>query len=213
VVEFERAQSEDFVMKPGRRAGDEASYEAVGRSRFRLSFTVAVLQLAVAVVGVGVVLLIGRQGYVASKGEQRTTGSQISNEANPGVPARSAGRVSITHGSSDSRTVARPSGRTAAGSPKSLGGHTAGWPVGFVGYTVALASDIIRADAVGAVAKARTAGLRDVGIVRSDHYASLTPGYWFVFSGIYATVEEARHDVAAAVAAGFSDAYVRRVAE
>lgn len=202
-------------MEPGKGAGDEAKREAVGRSRFRLSFTVAVLQLAVAVVGVGVVLLIARQGDETSKGGQRTThtASQISNEANPGVPTRSAGRVSITHGASDSRTVARPSGRPALGLPKSLSGHTAGWPVGFDGYTVALASDIIRSDAVGAVAKARTAGLRDVGILRSDRYASLTPGYWFVFSGVYATVEEARPNVAAAVDAGFSDAYVRNVAE
>jgi F0F1-type ATP synthase membrane subunit c/vacuolar-type H+-ATPase subunit K len=202
-------------MEPGKGAGDEANYEAVGRSRFRLSFTVAVLQLAVAVIGVGVVLLVARQGDETSKGGQRTRypASQISNEANPGVPTRSAGRVSITHGSSNSRTVARPSGRPAPGSPKSLSAHTAGWPVGFAGYTVALASDIIRSDAVGAVAKARTAGLHDVGILRSDRYASLKPGYWFVFSGVYATVEEARHDVAAAVDAGFSDAYVRGVAE
>jgi hypothetical protein len=91
--------------------------------------------------------------------------------------------------------------------------YSAGWPAGFSGYTVALASDIIRSDAMGAVAKARTAGLSHVGVLRSDRYASLRPGYWFVFSGVYVTAEEARREVSAAVDAGFSDAYVRRVAE
>ncbi len=50
-------------------------------------------------------------------------------------------------------------------------------------------------------------------MLRSDRYASLRPGYWVVFSGAYATTCEASREVPAAVEAGFSDAYVRRVAE
>ncbi|HEY7961718.1 MAG TPA: hypothetical protein VID29_07345 [Solirubrobacteraceae bacterium] len=125
--------------------------------------------------------------------------------------------MSTTRASSDSRTVTEPSGRSASVESGAAivrsSVYGAGWPAGFAGYTVALASDIIRSDAVGAVVKARTAGLRHVGVLRSDRYGSLRPGYWFVFSGVYATADEARREVSAAVVAGFSDAYVRRVAE
>ncbi len=123
---------------------------------------------------------------------------------------------------------ARPGG---AGSPATIGStrnaqlpsstHPAtsssttrgGWPQGFDGYTVALASDVIKSDAVGAVSTARSAGMRRVGFVWSSDYRSLRPGYWFVFSGIYTSVADARGHVAAAVKAGFSGAYVRHVAE
>jgi len=97
--------------------------------------------------------------------------------------------------------------------PGFAGGGTSAWPSGYAGYTVALASDVIRGDAAAAVARARADGLPHVGYLRSDRYSSLTPGYWFVFSGTFASPEEARRYVHAAVEAGFSDAYVREVRE
>jgi hypothetical protein len=204
-------------MEPGKGSGGEAYQDTVGRSRFRLSFTVAVLQLAVAVAGVGVAVLIAGQGGGPTSRQQTThESSQTANAAVRDSSTRSAGRPSTARASSDPRTVTRPSGQpgpTGSGESVSSGVYGAAWPAGFSGYTVALASDIIRSDAVGAVAKARTGGLGVVGVLRSDRYASLRPGYWFVFSGIYATAEEARRQVSTAVDAGFSDAYVRRVAE
>jgi F0F1-type ATP synthase membrane subunit c/vacuolar-type H+-ATPase subunit K len=202
----------------GSDAGSKAHRDPVGRSRFRLSFTVAVLQLAVAVVGVGVALLVSQQGHGNHEGAQRTAhaGSLRARATDPVTDIRSAGHTSTLPASSNSPTFASSSDQAApTGSDESTAnsrGYGASWPAGFAGYTVALASDIIRSDAVGAVAKARAAGLPDAGMLRSDRYASLTPGYWFVFSGVYATVERAIHEVPAA-AAGFSDAYVRRVAE
>jgi hypothetical protein len=79
------------------------------------------------------------------------------------------------------------------------------------GFTVALASDTAHADAVAASARARAAGIPSVGIVQSSRYRSLTPGYWFVFSGVYTSAAVARTHVGQAVRAGFSDAYVRRM--
>lgn len=87
------------------------------------------------------------------------------------------------------------------------------WPRNFDGYTVALASDVIEADAVGAVHTARSAGMQQVGFVWSSDYRSLTPGYWFVFSGAYTSATLAQIHVAEAVRAGFHDAYVRHVIE
>ncbi|HST54697.1 MAG TPA: zinc ribbon domain-containing protein [Solirubrobacteraceae bacterium] len=111
------------------------------------------------------------------------------------------------------RAVAQ-SVRAPCGAP-GVGANTAssgGWPSGFDGYTVALASDTVSANAVNAARRARSAGLSDVGVLQSSAYSSLTPGYWFVFSGVYSSTSAAQDDVHAAVAAGFSDAYVRRVA-
>lgn len=79
------------------------------------------------------------------------------------------------------------------------------------GFTVALASDTAHADAVAASARARAAGIPSVGIVQSSRYRSLTPGYWFVFSGVYTSAAVARTHVGQAIRAGFSDAYVRRM--
>jgi hypothetical protein len=93
------------------------------------------------------------------------------------------------------------------------GAATDGWPRGFAGFTVALASDLERSSAEGAVGKARSAGLPRVGMLVSANYRSLAPGYLFIFSGVYASAAEAQRYVAMARRAGFADAYVRRVAE
>jgi len=214
------------VVETGEDASDDAHQQAVGRSRFRLSFTVAVLQLAVALAGVGVALLVGQWKSGAPKSAPQTIykSSQIANAAGSGAGSLSAGHTATGGGAGGSQGIARPSGAPAPndsrgpgrelnGSSASSSAYGADWPVGFVGYTVALASDVIWSDAVGAVAKARSGGLRHVGVLRSDRYGSLRPGYWFVFSGVYATAEAAQRDVPAAVAAGFSDAYARRIAE
>jgi hypothetical protein len=39
--------------------------------------------------------------------------------------------------------------------------------------------------------QARQRGLKQVGVLDSSRYASLHPGYWLVFTGIYATEAEA----------------------
>lgn len=194
-------------MKSGGRVGDETYHERVRRSRFRLSFTVAVLQLLVATVGVGVALLVTGNNNKTATGKGQATGRPGTLSANAGGAASRHQRTSTI-----TRTVTQP----AIGPTPSVGSPTvygASWPAGFSGYTVALASDIIKSDAVGAVTKATMAGLRHVGVLRSDHYTSLSPGYLFVFSGVYRTPQEAEREVPNAVAAGFSDAYVRRVAE
>lgn len=85
-----------------------------------------------------------------------------------------------------------------------------GWPGG-TGYTVFLASMRRLAGARLKQQQALDAGLQ-AGILRTSDFTSLTPGYWGVFSGTYSTRNAAAARVAAARAAGFSDAYVRFVA-
>jgi hypothetical protein len=77
--------------------------------------------------------------------------------------------------------------------PESPSG-VAEWPVGEAGWTIALASLPQTGGRAPALARARAARakkLTAVGVIDSSRFASLHPGYWMVFSGIYASEAEA----------------------
>ncbi len=68
------------------------------------------------------------------------------------------------------------------------------WPTDEDGWTIALAALPQTAGRAVALARARTArkrGLPQVGVLDSSRYASLHPGYWIVFSGVYSSEAEA----------------------
>jgi hypothetical protein len=68
------------------------------------------------------------------------------------------------------------------------------WPAGEDGWTIVLASlpQIEgRRVAVARTRQARRKGMSPVGILDSSRYASLHPGYWIVFTGIYGSEAEA----------------------
>jgi hypothetical protein len=88
------------------------------------------------------------------------------------------------------------------------------WPAGKSGYTNVLVSLPLASGRANALARARAAkhaGLPDVGVLASSEYASLHPGYYVVFSGIYASQAQASAAVSSAHAHGFPDAYQTRV--
>ena len=75
------------------------------------------------------------------------------------------------------------------------------WPPGEDGWTVALASlpqTGGRQVALTRARKARTQGLSQVGVLDSSRYASLHPGYWIVFTGVYSSEAEATSALEAA---------------
>jgi hypothetical protein len=62
------------------------------------------------------------------------------------------------------------------------------------GYTIVLAALPSTAGATAARRYALTAvaaGVPEVGVLDSSRYSSLHPGYWIVFSGVYASLEDA----------------------
>jgi hypothetical protein len=68
------------------------------------------------------------------------------------------------------------------------------WPAGGDGWTIVLASlpqTEGRQVAVARTRQARRKRLSPVGILDSSRYASLHPGYWIVFTGIYGSEAEA----------------------
>lgn len=88
------------------------------------------------------------------------------------------------------------------------------WPAGQDGWTVVIASLPRSTGARHARARAAAvahAGLLQTGVLRSDDFASLQPGYLVVFSGVYGSLAAAQQ-AAAAAQSSFPGAYSRRVA-
>lgn len=74
------------------------------------------------------------------------------------------------------------------------GAALARWPRRRNGWTIVLASVPKSAGRDAALARAqqaRTGGMRLVGVLDSSAYASLQPGSWVVFAGVYRTEPEA----------------------
>jgi hypothetical protein len=88
------------------------------------------------------------------------------------------------------------------------------WPRGTNAWTVVLVSLPQTGGGEPARAKADEAlrrGLRQVGVIDSSRFASLHPGYYVVFSGVYASEEEATGQLQRAKAV-FPLAYTRQIA-
>lgn len=88
------------------------------------------------------------------------------------------------------------------------------WPPGTNGYTIVLESIPTSAGRALATTKARAAlraGLQEVGVLNSSRYASLHPGYFVVFSGIFDSLAEAQGALTAAQTSGYPAAYARPI--
>jgi hypothetical protein len=86
------------------------------------------------------------------------------------------------------------------------------WPTGN-GYSIILATIPLTQGASAARAKALAAlkaGLPQVGVLVSSSFASLQPGYYMVFSGVYASLAEAQSSLDTAKQT-FAGAYARPV--
>lgn len=89
------------------------------------------------------------------------------------------------------------------------------WPAGTAAWTVQVGSFRQLGNARPALALLEAHGASDVdsGILRSDRHPGLVPGYWVVYTGVLPTHDAAAAatGLAAARAAGFSDAFPRHV--
>jgi hypothetical protein len=88
------------------------------------------------------------------------------------------------------------------------------WPVGKSGWTVVLASLPTANGRQFALAQARAAehsGLQAVGIIDSSKFASLHPGYYILFTGVYTSFDDANTAATTAQSHGYRRAYPRRI--
>jgi hypothetical protein len=101
--------------------------------------------------------------------------------------------------------------------PKPAAAGRTPWPAGRTGWTVVLeslpATTSGQKSARDRAGRAAREGLPEVGILVSARYATLHPGYFVIFSGIYDSRSEAESTLRAAAAAGFSAAYVRQISQ
>jgi len=89
------------------------------------------------------------------------------------------------------------------------------WPANQIGWTIVLVSypkTNGRTAALSTADRAAHSGLTQVGVLDSSRYASLQPGYYVVFTGIYHGKSDADAAVSTARQAGFSGAYTRQIA-
>jgi hypothetical protein len=89
------------------------------------------------------------------------------------------------------------------------------WPRNENGWTIVLVSypkTNGRPAALQTADRAAKARLPQVGVLDSSRYASLQPGYYVVFTGVYPAKSDADAAVATARQAGFGGAYSRQIA-
>ena len=89
------------------------------------------------------------------------------------------------------------------------------WPRNANGWTIVLVSfpkTTGRRQALDKATAAAKAGLAQVGVIDSSRFASLQPGYFVVFAGIYASKADADTAVQTVRGAGFAGAYSRQIA-
>lgn len=113
------------------------------------------------------------------------------------------------------KQAATPKSKTkpTATAPTKAAPALVGWPARD-GYTVVITSIPARGTGLsGARAKAKAAlqaGLRTVGVLVSSRFASLHPGYYVVFAGVYDSLEEAQ-TAATRLRSRYPNAYARQI--
>jgi len=163
----------------------------------------------------GLAALGGAVAYFATQGQETT--SVVIATTQRGSAAPSTAPVTSTTPTTPATTAVTTAPATTAATPSGTGGASSAlttWPTGKSGYTTVLQSLSIARGRKAAVAYSRRAlgkGLTDVGYLDSAAFASLHPGYYVVFSGIYSSMGAARSNAETAVAAGFRGAYPRQI--
>jgi hypothetical protein len=160
------------------------------------------LMLVVAALGAAGAILLTRDDDTAAIAVA-TGGNPVVEETTSSLPAPPEPTSGATTGGTPPR--ANPTGRRPG---------LIRWPRGRDGWTIVLISLPQSGGGPPARAKAQQAldkGLREVGVIDSNRFASLHPNYYVVFTGVYATPEEAASALQRAKAA-FPLAYTREIA-
>ena len=161
-----------------------------------------------------VIAALGAAAAIAFSRDDDANGQTFAATELPPAATTSQRPRATTRAQTTAPTQTRPRTRTNRRPQPNAGALTA-WPRGRDGYTVILASLPANAGVAPARARARDAakaGLPQVGVLESSRYASLHPGYYVVFSGIYDSLADAQAAVANASSSGYRDAYASEVA-
>ena len=162
--------------------------------------------LAVAAAGAAVAIVVSEHRDGEHRGFVAVAGGVSLREPATQAPAGQARTAKVD--TSKLPTAPEP------GNPTPGSGRTV-WPANETGWTIVLVSypkTFGHPQALDTATKAAKKGLSQVGVVDSSGYASLQPGYYVVFAGIYASRADADAAVGTARQAGFPGAYSREIA-
>jgi hypothetical protein len=183
---------QEYCLECGGRLGREparagASTAVTDRSDWTAAWILpALLGLVIAILGTGAAIAISGDGEEPSAIPTATGGSLTVTGATPTLTAPEP--------TTAARTAATTSPATTAPPPPPVNPLAITWPRDRRGWTIVLVSlpQSNGRDAAGAQAKkARDGGLRRVGVLDSSRYASLHPGYYVVFHGVFDSEAEA----------------------
>jgi hypothetical protein len=159
----------------------------------------ALLTLPVAVAGAAVAIVFG------SRSASAPATTSVAAAPRPAVTAPALPAAHASAGKKKAKKRAAPATTPAGLTP---------WPARRNGWTIVLFSYPATTGTTAAYATAARAahvGLPEVGVVSSARFASLHPGYYVVFSGVYSSAGEADAALRSVRAAGFSSAYTRQI--
>jgi hypothetical protein len=207
-------QGQEYCLECGGRIGQQpdgpvarASTTVAERHDWAGAWLVpALLGLVIAILGTGAAIAISGDGEEESAIPTATGGSLT---ATGGTPTLTAPEPTTPTETTAPATTAPAT--TAPPQPANPAAIT--WPRDRRGWTIVLLSlpQTNGRDAAAAQAKkARDGGLRRVGILDSSRYASLHPGYYVVFQGVYADEAEASSALQRARSV-FPSAYQREI--
>jgi cell division septation protein DedD len=177
-------------------------------------------------VGVGAGFAIG----ALTNDKQKKDAKQASAKTTPTVPAATAVPPAALTPPPTPVTPSGPSGPSGPTGPASTPPPTtpvppatatpppttpspsgiASWPAGRTAYTVVLVSAKRHSQANAKAREAKSQGI-DAGVLHSNDYSSLNPGYWVVFAGQYNTANEASSHVDEFASKGFPGGYPRQI--
>ena len=166
----------------------------------------ALLGLVIAVLGTGAAIAISADGE-EPEAIPTATGGSLTITGTPTLTAPEPTSATTTAPATTQATT------TTAPPPRSRNPAAITWPRDRRGWTIVLLSlpQTNGRDAAAAQAKkARDGGLRRIGILDSSRFASLHPGYYVVFQGVYDDEAEASSSLQRARTV-FPSAYQREI--
>ncbi len=191
---------------------DRASNTVAARHGWAGAWLVpTILGLLIAVLGTGAAIAISADGESPSAISTATGGSLTVTGGTPTLTAPEP--TTGTTGSTGPTTPATTAPTTTAPPPRPANPAAIAWPRDRRGWTIVLLSvpqGNGRDGAEARAAEARRGGLTDVGILNSSRFASLHPGYFVVFTGVYDSQAEATGALPRA-RSGFPLAYGRQI--
>ena len=181
--------------------------------RVPIAIAAALLAIAAIAVAIAIVQLADDTDQVAQEPPAEAATQVVPTPTpSPTPPAAATPESTLTpdptlpEASGQETPTATPDSGSTSGSTGS--GGDAEWPSGESGWTVVLASDTSESSARDKAEDFSADGISGVGVLESDDFSSLRPGFWVVFAGQYDSQSEAS-DALDGIDA--RDAYIRRI--